>query len=46
MKFNKMKRMIKNPDAVKKYFQTGNKDEARKIVHISEYRKKCKYFAF
>ena len=29
MKFNKMKRMIKNPDAVKKYFQTGNKDEAR-----------------
>ena len=40
MKFNKIKRMMENPDAVKKYFQTGNKDEARKIVHISEYRKK------
>ena len=32
--------MIKNSDTVKKYFRTGNKDETRKIVYISEYRKK------
>ena len=32
--------MIKNPDTVKKYFQTGNKDGIRKIVYISEYLKK------
>ena len=32
--------MIENPDAVKKYFQTRDIDQVKKIIHISEYRKK------
>ena len=40
MRFNKIKRMIENPDAVKKYFQTRDKNQVGKIIRISEYRKK------
>ena len=40
MKFNKIKRVLKNPDAIKKFIQTRNKGEVRKIVQINEYRKK------
>ena len=40
MKFNKIKRIIENPDAAKKYFQTRDIDQVKKIIHISEYRKK------
>ena len=40
MRFNKIKQMIENPDAVKKYFQTRDIDQVKKIIHISEYRKK------
>ena len=40
MRFNKIKRMIENPDAVKKYFQTRDKNQVGKIIRINEYRKK------
>ena len=40
MRFNKIKRMIENPDAVKKYFQTRDKNQVGKTIRISEYRKK------
>ncbi len=40
MKFNQIKKIIKNPDAVKKFIQTGDKHESRKLVQINENRKK------
>ena len=40
MRFNKIKRMIENLDAVKKYFQTRDKNQVGKTIRISEYRKK------
>jgi predicted O-methyltransferase YrrM len=40
MKFNQIKKIVKNPDAIKKFIQTGDKDESRKLVQINEYRKK------
>lgn len=40
MKFNKIKKIIRNPQAIKKFIQTGDKDKSRKIVQINENRKK------
>jgi len=40
MKFGQIKRVLHNPNAVFKFIITGNKDEVRKTVQITEYRKK------